>query len=84
MPQLDPALVRERAARLRAAGAAALQADLHRRVGTEGEVLIERPGIGRADFYAPVECPDAMPVGVTMRMRFAAANGRQLVGVPLS
>src|SRR5256885_13193626 len=44
MPPLDPALVRERAARLRAAGAAALQAELHRRVGTEGEVLIERPG----------------------------------------
>src|SRR5437868_9858957 len=57
MPPLDPALVRERAARLRAAGAAALQTDLQSRIGSDGEVLIERPGIGRADFYAPVECP---------------------------
>jgi len=84
MPQLDPALVRERAARLRAAGATALSADLHRRIGTESEVLIERPGVGRADFYASVECPDAMPVGAIERVRFSEASGRQLVGVPLS
>jgi len=83
MPQLDPALVRERAARLRAAGATALQADLHRRIGSESEVLIERPGIGRADFYAPVECPETVPVGANMRMRFIAANERRLIGVPM-
>jgi threonylcarbamoyladenosine tRNA methylthiotransferase MtaB len=82
MPQLDPTLVRERAARLRAAGATALQTDLQSRIGSDGEVLIERPGIGRADFYAPVECPEDMPVGALMRLRFAAASGRQLVGVP--
>jgi len=82
MPQLDPALIRERAARLRAAGAAALQADLRARIGNDSEVLVERPGIGRADFYAPVECPEDLPVGALMRLRFAAASGRQLVGVP--
>jgi threonylcarbamoyladenosine tRNA methylthiotransferase MtaB len=84
IPQLDPALVRERAARLRAAGAAALAADLRRRVGTYSDVLVERPGIGRADFYAPVQCREDMHAGTMMRMRFTAANGRQLVGVPLS
>jgi threonylcarbamoyladenosine tRNA methylthiotransferase MtaB len=83
MPQLDPTLVRERAARLRAAGAAALQADLHRRIGTESQVLIERPGIGRADFYAPIKCPEEMHVGAITPMRFTAASGRQLVGVPM-
>src|SRR4051794_21134781 len=82
MPQLDPALIRERAARLRAAGAAALQADLRARIGNDSEVLVERPGIGRADFYAPVDCPEDLPVGALMRLRFAAASGRQLVGVP--
>jgi threonylcarbamoyladenosine tRNA methylthiotransferase MtaB len=84
MPQLDPALVRERAARLRAAGAAALKAELARRVGTESDVLIERPGTGRADFYAPVKCPDTFPAGVIARMRFTGASGRQMVGVPTS
>ena len=83
MPQLDPAVVRERAARLRAAGAAALQTEFGRRIGSESKVLIERPGIGRADFYAPVECPDALRVGAVQRIRFTAANGRRLVGVPV-
>src|SRR5439155_11790729 len=35
MPPLDPALVRERAARLRQAGAAALGAELAGRIGSE-------------------------------------------------
>jgi threonylcarbamoyladenosine tRNA methylthiotransferase MtaB len=83
MPQLDPALIRERAARLRAAGAAAMKAELDRRVGSDGEVLIERPGIGRAAFYAPVECSDTAPIGAIRRLRFVTANGRQLVGVPV-
>jgi threonylcarbamoyladenosine tRNA methylthiotransferase MtaB len=84
MPQLDPALVRERAARLRAVGAAALNGELKRRVGSDSEVLIERPGIGRAGFYASVACPETLPAGAIARMRFTAASGRQLVGVPLS
>ena len=54
------------------------------RVGATSEVLIERPGIGRTDFYAPVECPETLPLGAITRMRFTAASGRQLVGVPLS
>jgi threonylcarbamoyladenosine tRNA methylthiotransferase MtaB len=83
MPQLDPALVRERAARLRAAGAAALKTELDRRAGAESNVLIERPGIGRADFYAPVECPDMLPPGVVARMRFTGASARRLLGVPM-
>jgi threonylcarbamoyladenosine tRNA methylthiotransferase MtaB len=84
MPQLDPGLVRERAARLRAAGGAALKAELECRIGAEADVLIERPGIGRADFYAPVECPETLPAGVIAPMRFTGASGRQLIGVPLA
>jgi threonylcarbamoyladenosine tRNA methylthiotransferase MtaB len=84
IPQLDPALVRERAARLRAVGATALKGELERRVGSDSEVLIERPGIGRAGFYAPVACPEVLPAGAIARMRFTAASARQLVGVPLS
>jgi threonylcarbamoyladenosine tRNA methylthiotransferase MtaB len=83
MPQLDPALVRERAARLRAAGAAALKTELESRIGSESEVLVERPGIGRADFYAPIQCSEALPAGTITRMRFSDASGRQLIGVPM-
>ena len=83
MPQLDPGLVRERATRLRAAGASALKQEFERRVGAESDVLVERPGIGRADFYAPVECPETLTAGAIARMRFTGTSGRQLLGVPI-
>jgi len=81
MPQLDRAIVRERAARLRAAGAARLGAELRARIGSRSGVLIERPGLGRSDFYATVDCDAAFPVGALRPMRFVAAQGRNLVGV---
>src|SRR5262249_55354918 len=54
MPQLPPSLVKERAARLRSVGQAALAAELASRVGSETDVLIEQDGRGRAEFYAAV------------------------------
>jgi len=84
MPQLDAALVRERAARLREAGAAALDADLRSRIGSRSEVLIERPGLGRSEFYAAVECDGTLPVGAVRQMRLIAARGRNLVGETVS
>jgi len=84
MPQLDRALVRERAARLRAAGGAALDAELRSRIGTRSAVLIERPGLGRSEFYAAVECDGAHPVGSVHEMRLTAVRGGNLVGAPAS
>jgi threonylcarbamoyladenosine tRNA methylthiotransferase MtaB len=81
MPQLDRALVRERAARLRDAGAAALAAELRSRIGSRSAVLIERPGLGRSEFYASVECDGALPPGSVQPMRLIAVSGRALVGV---
>ena len=73
MPQLAPAIVRERAARLRAAGAAALAAELSRRVGQRGDVLIEAPGIGAApQCYAGAVRRHSRPDRCA-RMRFVAA-----------
>ena len=80
MPPVAPEIVRERAARLRDAGGAARTADLARRVGTAGDVLIEKPGSGRAAFYAPVACPDDV-VGIR-RLRFAGIAAGRLVGAP--
>ncbi|HEV2098098.1 MAG TPA: tRNA (N(6)-L-threonylcarbamoyladenosine(37)-C(2))-methylthiotransferase MtaB, partial [Stellaceae bacterium] len=50
MPPVAGDVVKERAARLRAAGAEALAAALRSRIGTETDVLIEGPGTGRAAF----------------------------------
>jgi threonylcarbamoyladenosine tRNA methylthiotransferase MtaB len=80
MPPVAPEIVRERAARLRAAGAAALAADLASRIGTTGDVLIEKPGGGRAEFYAAVDCPPDL--GGIRRLRFTGLAAGKLVGVP--
>ena len=81
MPQLPHAVVKERAARLRAAGAAALAAELSTRIGSETEVLVERPGMGRAAFYAPVRFAGPGEAGSLRRMRVVGASGCDLVGV---
>jgi threonylcarbamoyladenosine tRNA methylthiotransferase MtaB len=83
MPPIDPALVKERAARLRAAGAAALQAELAARIGGESDVLVEAPGRGRADCYAAVRFEGEFYAGSIQRMRFAAVQGDTLIGVPV-
>ena len=83
MPQLPDAVVKERAARLRSAGEAALAAELSSRVGSETDVLIERPGRGRAAFYAPVSFADPSAEGSVRRMRLVDSNGRSLIGVPV-
>jgi threonylcarbamoyladenosine tRNA methylthiotransferase MtaB len=83
MPAVPPAIVRERAARLRAAGALALATDLAARVGTEGDVLIEKPGSGRAEFYAAVDCPAGEAAGTVQRMRFTGVAAGKLIGARL-
>jgi threonylcarbamoyladenosine tRNA methylthiotransferase MtaB len=84
MPQVPPALVRERAARLRAAGAAALAEELRARIGTTDDVLVERPGCGRAGFYAGVRFAAAAAEGTVRRMRFVDVEHNSLVGVPVA
>ena len=83
IPRLSGAVIRERAARLRAAGDAALAADLATRIGAETDVLIARPGMGRAAFYAAVSSEAAATEGVIQRMRIIGTGGRSLIGVPV-
>ena len=80
MPQLPAVVIKERAARLRAAGEAALASELSARIGSETDVLIERPGMGRAAFYAPVSFSGPDAVASVRRMRLIGASGRNLIG----
>ena len=82
MPQLPLPVIKERAARLRQAGNAALVAELTARVGSETEVLIEQPGSGRAAFYAAVRFAAPADEGSICRMRLVGSEGRTLIGVP--
>jgi len=54
MPQTPVALRKERAAKLRKAGESALTRFLSSRLGREERVLIEKPGQGRSEHFAPV------------------------------
>jgi threonylcarbamoyladenosine tRNA methylthiotransferase MtaB len=80
MPQLPDAVIKERAARLRAAGEIALAAELSNRIGGETDVLVERPGMGRATFYAAVSFAESGDAGSVRRMRLVGASGRNLIG----
>jgi threonylcarbamoyladenosine tRNA methylthiotransferase MtaB len=88
MPQLPPAIVKQRAARLRAAAAAALGAHLQALVGEVRNVLMERGGIGRLAGFTPVEVADAAglapPHGALVQVRLVSHNGSRLKGELLS
>ncbi|MCW4116360.1 tRNA (N(6)-L-threonylcarbamoyladenosine(37)-C(2))-methylthiotransferase MtaB [Aurantimonas sp. MSK8Z-1] len=61
MPQLPKALVKARAARLRAAGDTAFRAHLARLVGTRQRVLVEREGLGRTEDFTLTEIDGGLP-----------------------
>ncbi|MGH7013361.1 MAG: tRNA (N(6)-L-threonylcarbamoyladenosine(37)-C(2))-methylthiotransferase MtaB [Stellaceae bacterium] len=81
MPQLPKTLVRERATRLRAAGAAALERALRARVGTKARVLIEQSGFGRSEHYAPVAVAGDTLIGAIAHVRLTGFTADRLAGV---
>jgi threonylcarbamoyladenosine tRNA methylthiotransferase MtaB len=80
MPQLPRSVVRERAARLRVAGAAALARALAARVGSQAQILIEQPGFGRSEHYAPVRFDGDGVVGAVMPITLTHAAPDTLFG----
>jgi threonylcarbamoyladenosine tRNA methylthiotransferase MtaB len=82
MPQLPREVIRERAARLREAGARALARSLERRVGQVSQVLIERDGFGRSEHYAPVKFDTPCDTGSVAPMRLSAGDATSLSGMP--
>ena len=68
---------------MRAAADTALAVELSSRIGSESDVLVERPGIGRAAFYAAVTFSAAAIEGSVRRMRLVGRNGRNLIGEPV-
>jgi threonylcarbamoyladenosine tRNA methylthiotransferase MtaB len=79
MPQIPVPVRRERAARLRAAGDAALARFLAGQVGREVAALVEQPGRGRTEHYAPIALPLGFAPGSIARVRVAASTGAMLV-----
>jgi len=78
MPQVPPATVKARAARLREAVAAERQAWLEGLVGQELEVLAERDGTGHAANFATVRLPAHAVAGELYRITPTLAAGGML------
>ncbi|ADZ68598.1 tRNA (N(6)-L-threonylcarbamoyladenosine(37)-C(2))-methylthiotransferase MtaB [Polymorphum gilvum] len=83
MPQLDKAVIKARAARLRARGEAALAAYLAAEVGRLRPVLVEREGLGRTEQFTQVEVDGGTP-GEIVETRITGHTGRHLLGTLLS
>jgi threonylcarbamoyladenosine tRNA methylthiotransferase MtaB len=79
MPQVPAPVRRERAARLRASGDAALARFLAAQRGREVAALVETPGRGRTEHYAPIALPLGFAAGTIARVRVAASTGDMLV-----
>jgi threonylcarbamoyladenosine tRNA methylthiotransferase MtaB len=78
MPQLPRALVKERAARLRARGQAARTVRLDGMKGSRHTVLMERGGVGRTPCFTPVKF-DA-PYGTFVPLTITGRSGPHLLG----
>ena len=84
MPQVPPAIVRERARRLREASAARRRGWLEALVGTSQKVLVEREdGTGHAENFAPVRVArrvDGKVVGRIIEARIVGVEADVLIG----
>lgn len=81
MPQLSRALVKERAARLRAAGDAAYARHLSGLEGTEQAILVERDGIGRTEDFTLATLGFGAP-GEIVAAQIAGHDGARLTAMP--
>jgi threonylcarbamoyladenosine tRNA methylthiotransferase MtaB len=82
MPQLPRRVVKERAARLRELGAAALTRRLGSEIGATRQVLVEQPGFGRTEHFVPVHLEACEP-GAVVRTSIVGTRGDALSGIVL-
>jgi threonylcarbamoyladenosine tRNA methylthiotransferase MtaB len=82
MPQVDPGLRKDRAARLRDVGARARARFFQRRIGTTADVLVEKPDFGHSEHFAPVALAAAQPDTI-VQTRITGATGDRLLGQAL-
>jgi len=83
MPQVPGAAIRDRAARLRAAGDAALQRHLAAQSGQTHGVLMETPVMGRTEQFAEVTLTRPQAEGQIVTVRITGSTGTHLTGQPV-
>jgi threonylcarbamoyladenosine tRNA methylthiotransferase MtaB len=78
MPQVKGPAIKERAARLRSAGDAALQKHLSAQIGKPHRVLIENPRMGRTEQFTEVAFAADQPEGQILTATILGMAGQQL------
>ncbi|MGB0411417.1 MAG: tRNA (N(6)-L-threonylcarbamoyladenosine(37)-C(2))-methylthiotransferase MtaB [Pikeienuella sp.] len=78
MPQVHGAAIKERAARLRAAGENAVAAFQAREIGAERNILMERPRMGRTEGFAEVDFATDHEVGTIVPARILGMEAGRL------
>ena len=77
MPQLDRALVKERAARLRATGLQLHQAHLDSMIGTQQSLLVENNGLAHTENFTLAAVPGLTPRAIVQAV-ITGHNGKHL------
>jgi threonylcarbamoyladenosine tRNA methylthiotransferase MtaB len=83
MPQLPKAVVKARAAQLRAAGEAALTRHLSRQVGRTLSALVERPGVARAEDFTEIAFDGAGEAGEILALEVTGHDGGRALARPV-
>jgi threonylcarbamoyladenosine tRNA methylthiotransferase MtaB len=78
MPQLEKALIKERAARLRHKGEARLDQFLNREVGATRQVLVETEAMGRTEHFAQVKFQSRMAPGAIVTAQVTGRGASHL------
>ena len=79
MPAVKGEVVKARAARLRAAGDAALARHLERQIGRALKGLVERPGVARAEDFTEIAFTGEAVVGGVADLRATGHDGKRLL-----
>jgi threonylcarbamoyladenosine tRNA methylthiotransferase MtaB len=85
MPQVSPAVTKERARRLRGRGEKALRRRLDGEIGRRRAVLVEAGHVGHTEHFMTVRLPPSLRRGSIVSLTMAAHDGRRLtadVGAP--
>jgi threonylcarbamoyladenosine tRNA methylthiotransferase MtaB len=79
MPQMDRGIIKERAARLRAAGDRRVSKHLMSQLGHIHNILIENENMGRTEGFTEVSFADPQPIGQIVRAKIMGRSDTQLV-----
>ena len=80
MPQVNGAIIKERAGRLRQKGAEAMSAFRAARIGTDAKVLVEQDNAGHCEHYLPIRVEGPVSAGSIQRVRVTGQDGTHLIG----